>query len=123
MYKEGGRTEYCSRRDALSQVPLPDRLADVARTLRHQVDIERVERLGNPARVERRDKTVSLLSNNPRFSGVVPAFHERGPSLLEPLVKRGGFDDCTDDWAMLDARLHDAPVRFPKRGDGITLSL
>ena len=88
----------------------------------HQVHIERVKRVGDPPCVEGRDQTVSLLSNNPGFDRVVPASHERGPSLFEPLVKRGGLHDRTDDRAMIDARFHDAPIRFPQRCDRLTLT-
>ena len=88
----------------------------------HQVHIERIKCVGDPPRVEGRDQTVSLLSNNLGFDRVVPTFHERPPGLFEPLVQWGSFDDRTDDRAMLDARFHDAAIRFPQRGDRLTLS-
>ena len=89
----------------------------------HQVHVERVERVGDPPRVAGRDETVSLLSNNPSFDRVVPAFHERRPSLLETLVKWSGLHDRTYDRAMFDARFHDAPIRFPQRCDRFSLSI
>jgi hypothetical protein len=92
------------------------------RTFPKEIYVERVKRVGDPPCVERRDQTVSLLSNNPSFDRVVPAFHKRGPSLFEPLVKRRGLYDRTDDRAMLCARFHDAPIRFPQRRDRLTLS-
>jgi hypothetical protein len=88
----------------------------------HQGRIERVECVGDPSCVKGRDQTVSLLSNNPAFDRVIPAFHERRPLLLESLVEWGGLHDRTDDRAMLDARFHDAPIRFSQRCDRLTLS-